>query len=77
MEPELEDFVKKFADCFNQTPSSAFKPDTEFTKLEEWGSMMTLIVIAMIDADFGKTITSDDLKSATTISSLFQTVKSK
>ena len=73
---ELEDFVKKFAACFNQTAPSTFKPDTEFRKLEEWGSMMTLIVIAMIDSDFGKTITSDDLKNATTISSLFQIVKS-
>jgi acyl carrier protein len=74
---ELEDFVKKFAGCFNQTPAAVFKPETEFRKLEEWGSMMTLIVIAMIDADFGKTITSDDLKNATTIASLFQIVKSK
>jgi acyl carrier protein len=74
---ELEDFVKKFAGCFNQTPSSVFMPETEFRKLEEWGSMMTLIVIAMIDGDFGKTITSDDLKNATTITSLFEIVKSK
>ncbi len=74
---ELEDFVKRFADCFHQTPLSGFKPETEFAKLEEWGSMMTLIVIGMIDADFGKTITSDDLKNATTIASLFEIVKSK
>ena len=74
---ELEDFIKKFAECFNQTGLSAFKPDTEFKKLEEWGSMMALIVIAMIDADFGKTITSDDLKNAGTIASLFEIVKNK
>jgi acyl carrier protein len=74
---ELDEFVKKFADCFNQTAPATFKPDTEFIKLEEWGSMMALIVIAMIDADYGKTITSEDLKSATTIASLFQIVKSK
>jgi acyl carrier protein len=74
---ELDDFVKKFADCFNQTPPSVFKPGTEFAKLEEWGSMITLIVIAMIDADFGKTVTAEDLKSARTIASLFEIVKSK
>ena len=75
MEPE--DFIKKFAACFNQTDASVFKPDTEFRKLDEWGSMMALIVIAMIDADFGKTITSDDLKNAGTIASLFEIVKTK
>ena len=74
---ELEDFVKRFADCFHQTPPSEFNPETEFVKLGEWGSMMTLIVIGMIDADFGKTITSDDLKNATTIASLFEIAKSK
>ena len=74
---ELEDFVQKFADCFNQTDASLFKPDTPFRKLDEWGSMMTLIVIAMIDADFGKTVTSEDLKNADTIAALFEIVKNK
>ena len=74
---ELDDFVEKFAACFNQTPRATFRADTEFKKLEEWGSMITLIVIAMIDADFGKSISSEDLKNAATISSLFEIVKSK
>ena len=74
---DLQEFIKKFADCFNQTPAENFKPDTEYKKLEEWGSMMALIVIAMIDADYGKTITSDDLKSGLTIASLFEIAKNK
>lgn len=74
---ELQDFIKKFAECFNQTDPSVFSPGTEFRKLDEWGSMMALIVIAMIDADFGKTVTSDDLKNAGTISMLFEIVKNK
>jgi acyl carrier protein len=74
---ELQDFINRFAECFNQAPASVFKPDTEFKKLDEWGSMMALIIIAMIDADFGKTITSEDLKSAGTIASLFEIVKNK
>jgi len=74
---ELEDFTKKFADCFHQTSPDSIQAGTEFRKLEEWGSMMALIVIAMIDADFGKTISSDDLKNATTVSSLFEIVKNK
>ncbi len=74
---ELEDFTNKFAGCFHQTSPASFKADTEFRKLDEWGSMMALIVIAMIDADFGKTITSDDLKNATTVASLFEIVKNK
>jgi acyl carrier protein len=72
---ELEDFVKKFAGCFNHTNAAQFKPSTSFRGLDEWGSMMALIVIAMVDADYGKTVTSEDLKNADTIESLFQIVK--
>lgn len=74
---ELTDFIEKFAGCFNQTDVSTIKADTRFKDLEEWGSMMALIVIAMIDGDFGKTITAGDLKSADTVAGLFEIVKSK
>jgi acyl carrier protein len=72
-----EEFTLKFAECFNQTEAASIKPGTEFKKLEEWGSMLALIVIAMIDSDFGKTIIAEDLKSANTVSELFEIVNSK
>ncbi len=73
----LEEFTGKFGECFHQTDSTAITPATDFKKLEEWGSMMALIVIAMVDSDFGVTITSEDLKLATTVSSLFEIVKNR
>ena len=72
-----EEFTQKFAECFYQTDPLSIRSDTEFKKLEEWGSMMALIVIAMIDADFGKTITAEDLKHAITVADLFEIIKSK
>lgn len=75
MQPE--DFVQKFAECFNTTAPESITAETEFRKLEEWGSMLALIVIAMIDADFGKTITAEDLKSADTVGQLYEIVKQK
>lgn len=74
---ELQEFTQKFADCFNQTDASLIKPETEFKLLEEWGSMLALIVIAMIDSDYGKTVSSEDLKNATTVASLFEIVSRK
>lgn len=67
----LDEFIKKFSDCFHSTDPSLIQADTKFKELEEWGSMMALIVIAMIDSDYGKTITSDDIKSSETVSDLF------
>lgn len=74
---ELQDFTQKFAACFNQTDPASITPATQFRNLEEWGSMMALIVISMIDSDYGKTVTAEDLKSASTVSSLFEIVKNK
>ncbi len=74
---ELQEFTQKFADCFNQTDASLIKPETEFKTLEEWGSMLALIVIAMIDSDYNKTVSSEDLKAATTVASLFEIVSKK
>jgi acyl carrier protein len=73
----LNDFVQKFAGCFHQTDPASISGQTRFRELEEWGSMMALIVIAMVDSDFGKTVTADDLKSAETVEALFVLVKNK
>ena len=74
---ELQDFTQKFAECFNQTDPAQITAHTEFKKLEEWGSMLALIVIAMVDADYGKTVTAEDIKAANTVADLFTIVSNK
>ena len=74
---QSEDFFQNFAACFHQTEPASVRAETKFRELEEWGSMLALIVIAMIDADFGKTITAEDLKSVNTVAELFEVVKNK
>jgi len=74
---ELEDFTRKFAACFNQTDPALITGETAFKQLEEWGSMMALIVIAMVDSDYGKTLHSEDLKNAQTVKQLFEIVNSR
>ena len=74
---QSEEFTQKFALCFHQTEPATINAETKFRELEEWGSMLALIVIAMVDADFGKTLTSEDLKSVTTVDELFEVVKNK
>ena len=73
----LQEFTEKFAACFHKTDAATILPATIYKQQEEWGSMMTLIVIAMIDADYDKIITSEDLKSADTVEQLFELVKNK
>ena len=74
---QSEDFIQKFAACFHQTEPASIQAETKFRELEEWGSMLALIVIAMIDGNFDKTITAEDLKSTNTVAELFEVVKKK
>ena len=74
---QQEEFIQKFAACFHQTEPAAITAETNYRLLEEWGSMLALIVIAMIDADFGKTINAEDLKSSTTVAELYAIVKNR
>lgn len=74
---ELNDFIEKFAEQFDETDACEFKADTEFKGLDEWSSLMALSIIAMVDDEYDITLKGDDIRAAETIEDLFNTVKSK
>lgn len=73
----LVDFVSAFADEFDDTSVEQFKASTEFKSLAEWGSLVALSIIAMVDENFDKRITGADLRSVSTIEDLYNLVQSK
>jgi acyl carrier protein len=73
---DLEMFIEKFAEQFDETDVSVFKPDTEFKSIDEWGSMMALLIIGMAGEEYGVTISDKDLEKSTTILDLFNITKS-
>jgi acyl carrier protein len=48
----LENFITKFAEQFDETPAEEIKAETLFRELEEWGSLLGLSVISMIDDEY-------------------------
>ena len=50
---ELNQFIKHFADQFDDTEVVLFTCDTKFRDLNEWGSLTTLSIIAMVDEEYG------------------------
>ena len=70
-------FIENFADLFEVTDAGAFTPDTKFKELEEWSSLVALSIIAMVDEEYDITLKGDDIRSATTINDLFETIKEK
>ena len=74
---ELKDFVALFAEQFDDTPAEAFSASTDYKTLDEWGSLVALSVISMVDEEFEKRLTGADIKKCTTIEDLYNLVLSK
>lgn len=73
----LNEFVKAFAAEFDDTPEEQFTPATIYRELEEWGSLVALSIISMIDDEMDVQITGADLRSSKTIEDLYNLVTSK
>jgi len=74
---ELNEFVAKFAELFEDIDTSNFTGATDFRDNDEWSSLIGLSVIAMVDEEYDVTLKGDDVKSSKTIEDLFNIVKSK
>ena len=74
---ELKEFVKKFAEQFDDTDPSEIKADTRFRDIDEWSSLVGLSVIAMVDEEFDVLLKGEDMRQANTPAELFEIVKSK
>jgi len=74
---EIKEFIEKFAAQFDDTDASVFTPATKFKELDEWSSLIALSLIAMADEEYDVTLKGDDIRNATTVEDLFNTVKAK
>ncbi|MCR9063265.1 MAG: acyl carrier protein [Cytophagales bacterium] len=72
-----EEFIELFAEQFDETEIDEFSIDTAFRELEEWDSMVALMVIAMIDEEYNVKVSGDDIRNSTTIADLIAVVESK
>jgi acyl carrier protein len=74
---DLNEFVKHFAEQFDEIPPEGFKPTTVFKDIEDWSSLTALSIIAMVDEEMEKRITGADIRASNTIEDLYKIVQSK
>lgn len=74
---DIQNFIEYFADELDETSIDELTPDTDFKALSEWSSLVALSIIAMIDDNYDKEITGEDLRNSTTIQDLFNVVQKK
>jgi len=72
-----EIFLKQFADLFDETNSSEISYSTVFRDLDEWGSLISMSLIAMVKTEYGKSLTGKDMRDCETVEDLFNLIKNK
>lgn len=73
---ELNAFVEKFADLFEETDKSLIVAETDFKALDEWSSLVALSVIAMVDEELDVQLKGADIRDSVTVKDLFNRIAS-
>lgn len=74
---EKTDFLKNFADQFDDTDYNEFTFETEFKQLEEWSSLNALAILNMIEKKYGVRLTQTEFRTISTIQELYDFLTSR
>ena len=74
---ELNDFIKNFADQFEDTDPEEITAEAKFHDFDEWDSLIALAVLNMTEKRYGKKITFDEMKACVTVNDLITLIEKK
>ena len=74
---DLNEFIEKFAEQFEDTDPSEITASTNYRELDEWSSLVGMMVIAFVKTDMGKTVTGDELKACKSVEQLYNHIVAK
>lgn len=77
MNLEITKFINDFELLLDQAEVGSITAETKFRDLEEWSSLMALIVIAMVDDEYDIKLSGDDIRTSTTVKDLFDKINLK
>ena len=73
----MKEFIEHFAEQFDEIDASLLTPETRFRELDEWSSLVALLVITMVDEEYGIVLPPEEMRKTQTIQELFDLVQSK
>lgn len=71
---ELNEFIKNFVDQFDDADVSEINANTDFHDLDEWSSLTSMSIIAMVRTTYGKKISGQDIRKCQTVGNLYELV---
>lgn len=72
---ELQDFIEKLRDQFEDTAPEEITEETYFQELDEWSSLTALSIIAMVKTEYQRNITGKEIRACATVEDLFNFVE--
>lgn len=69
----IESFIEKFAFAI-EVDTDKLAPETQYKDLSQWDSLNALSIIAMVDADYGITLSGQAINDSRTIEDLWKLV---
>ncbi len=73
----IEEFILKIEDEFDDMVPGKLKPDSIFRDTFEWNSVNALTMIAMVDCEYDVRLVADDFQKSKTVQDLFDIVLAK
>lgn len=74
---EISKFVQDFELLLDEVEPGSITPETIFRDLEEWSSLIALVVIAMVDEEYDIKLSGDDIRTSVTVKDLFDKISVK
>jgi acyl carrier protein len=75
MRVDMDDFIVKFCELFDEELNQEIFGSTVFKDLPQWDSLVALSFIVMASNVYQKSIDGEAIRSANTVSDLFELVK--
>jgi acyl carrier protein len=73
----IEDFISKIEDEFEDITPGSLKPESKFRSVVEWNSVNALIFIALVSNEYDVVINGNDIEKSQTVNDLFELVKKR
>jgi len=73
---DIQNFIQNFAEQFDDL-NIELTPETRFREVEGWTSLVALLVITMVDDEYGVVLPPEEMRKTNTIQELFDLVNSK
>lgn len=71
------DFLENFRNQFEDTDPADIELSTVYKDLDEWSSIVSFAVIAMVKVEYDKTVTGAEIRHCNTVEDLYNLIVSK